>query len=131
MPDLSSSAPNVTSSAPDVPSASTPALLSLAEACPKIQDALDASFPDEVPRPEGYRRFAQAILTLINETDPKDQNILDTLARTMEQVADDIEDSGALDGLQAEFDGFRMMDRVRRVCRDEGVPLKSDEDSPV
>jgi hypothetical protein len=118
--------PDISPTTTDVPSTSAPALLSLADACPKVQDALDANFADEIfPPPLRYRQFAQDIDDIIEQTDPKGRNILDTLARTSEQVASDIEDAGdSVEKFLVRDPWFAAMDRVGQVCEDQGAPLK-------
>lgn len=121
--DATSESPSVSAQT----SSSPPVLLTLADACPKVQDALDSSFKGEgfSTDPLLFREFAGSIALLAEQTDPKGRNILETLAETSEQVAQDIE--GAADGLEsleAVDPWFTDMDRITQVCEDQGAPLK-------
>lgn len=120
------SSPAAESSSASAPSSSSAAastaLLSLADACPKVQDALDAAFEDADPYDPGtFRQFAADIDALAAQTDPKGQNMLEELAAVSRQTSTAL---AGPDMLSAQEPWFTEMDRVTRVCEEQGAPLR-------
>jgi hypothetical protein len=121
-------APTITSEAPASTAAPSPSpsLLSLADACVGIQDALDDVFADN-PSPEAgdYRTFSEAISDLSAETDPKGRNMLEQLADVSKAASTNLAQAMDLEALATAKDPwFNEMDRVSEVCSQQGAPLK-------
>lgn len=103
---------------------SSAAVLQLADACPRIQDALDESFVGDGPTPATMREFASSITALVAITDPKGQNLLETLAEISRSSATQLASDDPLERLDALSPWLDEMDRVTDVCEGLGAPLK-------
>lgn len=99
--------------------ATTPApKIELADACPKIQDALDSSFDQGgIGSITEYRAFGSAITTLKKQVDPKGVPLLTSLAEASETAAQNLE-TDPLAG-----DWLAAMRRVSDTCQQLGAPL--------
>lgn len=104
----------------------TPAKVSLADSCPKVQDALDAAFKGggELPTEEEYLGFGDDLTELIAAVDPKGKPLLSGLLDATKKLA-----TGMDDGLQGQpfldLDQAWLgaMKRVNDTCQQLGAPL--------
>lgn len=105
--------------------ATTPAAVSLADTCPKIQDALDLAFegkPD--PSDADYQRFADEVAAFVAVVDPKGEPILTGLVdATKSLILSGKVGSNATVRLQIEKDWSDAMQRVTDTCQQLGAPL--------
>ena len=122
----SAAAPASSGAASPEPSEATSsaAVLQLADACPRIQDALDESFVGDGPTAATMREFASSITALVALTDPKGQNLLETLAEASRSSATQLASDDPFERLDALSPWLDEMDRVTDVCEGLGAPLK-------
>lgn len=111
---------------PEDTKTTTPAAVSLADTCPKIQDALDVAFAGKggSAADEDYQRFADDVAALLAVVDPKGEPLLTQLVdSTKYLVSIGKAGGGAADKLDARGDWFDAMDRVTDTCQQLGAPL--------
>ena len=94
--------------------------IQLADACPKVQDALDAAFKGKegglFGDSETYQGLADAIDGLTKRVDPKGVPLLTGLAEATHESAKN-------PSLEAERNWLRVMQQVTDTCQQLGAPL--------
>lgn len=102
-----------------------PTLMELADACPKIQDALDEVFgAGQEADSVNLRQFGELIAELVPQIDRKVQNLLESLAEVSMTAASEMQGGDALDAIDARKPWFNEMERVTDVCQELGAPLR-------
>ena len=103
--------------------------IQLADACQKVQDALDAAFKGKEGGPfwdsETYQGLADAIDDLTKRVDPKGVPLLTRLAEATHGSAKNANDANAIpeENLEAERNWLRVMQQVTDTCQQLGAPL--------